>query len=536
MQKLKQLEKQWDDTARFRGVRANLCLDSEGLTLGARTVVAKRRHDGSIVLDGEEERVLVLLSVACGQPLDPLVLASIRRASKSASAGDDGMAAMHIALARLPRILDPIDAARRLFIADGLIASGVAPRDIWKALEFDPAVLDLLAKYNQDEPRVPAGSGRPGGRWTSGGTANANANTNTNTAVATSALAPAAMQAGQAVAQEVEAQAPRILARLPGIASRLASIAARLDLPLSALIETLRATPTGGGSIVGRVSGLPNVYYERHQDELALQLIDKTTGHAIATLYPGRVRGQYVDHETGIVAQMEGSELVVRAATSAISQAQTRTKEPDLCPETPGLDLPGMIGPRGLRSKGYENYMKLWLNPNKPTPPGVGFQLENPITGKLVYYDDCQHATGIMAEYKGENIARIIAWAMRAQRLDVLARMANRWVRQATSQIDASEGRPVVWFFAEQGSLDFARAVFSHAIDPRLAEVTLTLRRPPEKRAWWRDYAKRRRGKDGHRIVPSGRDKMLPTIFRAQHLIHGDPGSDGRPKTAVVEQ
>jgi hypothetical protein len=178
--------------------------------------------------------------------------------------------------------------------------------------------------------------------------------------------------------------------------------------------------------------------------------------------------------------------------------------------------------------------MKLWLNPDQPTPPGFGYQLENPMSGKLVYYDDCQHATGSMAEYKGEGNARIIAWAMRAQRLDVLTRFAGRWVRQATSQIDASEGRPVVWYFAERGSLDFARAVFSHAIDPRLAEVTLTLRPPPEKRAWWRDYAKRRRGK--HRIVPSGRDKLLPTFFGAEHLIHGDPGSDGRPETAAVEQ
>ncbi|HUO93704.1 MAG TPA: hypothetical protein VMU22_12315 [Rhizomicrobium sp.] len=137
--------------------------------------------------------------------------------------------------------------------------------------------------------------------------------------------------------------------------------------------------------------------------------------------------------------------------------------------------------------------MKLWLNPDRPTPPGFGYQLPNPLNGKLIYYDDCQHATGWMAEYKGEGIARLIAWAMRAQRLDVLARLANRWVKQATSQVNASEGRPVVWYFAEQGSLDFAREVFRHAEDPRLAEVFLVLRRPPEKRGWWHDYAKVRK-------------------------------------------
>jgi hypothetical protein len=318
MQKLKQLEKQWDDTARFRGVQANLCLDSKGLTLGARTVVAKRRHDGSIVLDGEEERVLVLLSVAYGRPLDPSVLANIRCASKSASAGDDGMAAMHIALARLPRILDPIDAARRLFIADGLIASGVAPRDIWKALEFDPSILGSLAKYNQDQPRVPAGSGKPSGEWTSGGATIFDA-AMMGATVAVGAAAPTGESVREA-AQRVKAQIPKILERLPGIAARIAEYARYANLPLAIAQDVLDPTETGGDLISGPVRGMPNLRYARHQDELALQLIDKTTGHAIATLYPGRVRGQYVDRETGIVAQMEGSELVVRAATVRVTR------------------------------------------------------------------------------------------------------------------------------------------------------------------------------------------------------------------------
>jgi hypothetical protein len=486
MRALEQLKKQWSDSARLRGVQANICLGSDGLTLGARTVVAKRNHDGSLALDGEETKIFTLLSVAYGQALEPSVLKTIRRVSDSARDGDECKAAMYLALAKLPRIFDPADTARRLFIADGLIAGGVAPRDIWKALDFDPAVLDSLAKYNQDQPRVPAGSGKPSGEWTSGSAANA------NTAAAMGALAPAAIRAGQAVAQDAEAQAPRVLARLPGIAARLAEVVAHLNLALDVAQFVLQPSDTGGRAISGKVSGLPNAYYQRYQDEPGLRVIDRTTNRTIATLLPTGVRGQYADHESGIVAQMEGADLMVRSAIGTASQAQTRKKEPDECPE-PGLDLPGMIGARGLRSKGYENYMKLWLNPDEPTPPGVGFQLENPETGKLVYYDDCQHETGLMAEYKGKGFARIIAWATRAQRLDVLARLANRWVRQATSQIDASEGRPVAWFFAEQGALDFARTVFSHAADPRLAEVALSLRPPPEKRAWWRDYAKRRR-------------------------------------------
>ena len=509
MHELNQLKRQWNDSARLRGVQANLCLGPSALTLGAGTVVAKRNHDGSLALDGEETKILTLLSVAYGQALDSSVLKTVRRASAIARDGDDCKAAMHLALAKLPRISDPVDAARRLFIAEGLIASGVAPHDIWKALEFDPAVFDTLAKYNRDQPRVPAGSGKPSGEWTSGGTVPASAGLGALATAAT--VRPAALSEARSAIEATAARIPKIAQRLPRVAMRLATLAAHLNLWLDVAEEVLRPSDTGGQLISGKVSGMSNAYYERYQDEPGVRVIDRTTNRTIATLLPTGVRGQYANHESGIVAQMEGTGLVVRSAIGTASQAQTRKKEPDECPE-PGLDLPGMIGARGLRSKGYENYMKRWLNPGKPTPSGVGFQLENPVTGKLVYYDDCQHETGLMAEYKGVNFARIIAWATRAQRLDVLARLANRWVKQATSQIDASEGRPVAWFFAEQGAVDFAHTVFSHAADPRLAEVALSVRPPPEKRAWWRDYAKRRRREVGTSIC-TGRSRSNVSAF-----------------------
>lgn len=466
MQELRRLEKQWNDATRFRGVQVNLSLGSEALTLGAGTIVAKRQHDGSIVLDGEEERVLVLLSVAYGQPLDPSVLVNIRRASKAASAGDECMAAMHIALAKLPRVSDPTDAARRLFIADGLIVAGVAPRNIWKALEFDPSALDSLAKYNSAEPRVPPGSGKPSGEWTSGGTANA------NTAAAIGALAPVAIRAGQAVAQEAEAQAPRILAGLPGIALRLASIAARLNLPLSALIETLRASPTGGDRIVGRVGGLPDVYSERQPDELAFHLVDKSTGRTIATLFPTGVRGQYADHEAGIVAQMEGDELIVRSMIGTVSQTQARKGEPLQCPDPPLPDKDGMTGERGLRSKGYEDFMKLQTNPGNPTPPGMAYYLPDPETGKSVSFDDCQRdSTQDLMENKGIRFGFLVGPNGPSKAKE---NIAEEWLGQATRQVRASGGRTLVWNFAELPAMEFAQQLFRN--DPLLKNIQLRYR------------------------------------------------------------
>jgi len=58
------------------------------------------------------------------------------------------------------------DAAYRLSLAAELIDAGVAPRELARELGFDPAA-DLV-KYDPNEPRMPAGSGRESGQWTSG--------------------------------------------------------------------------------------------------------------------------------------------------------------------------------------------------------------------------------------------------------------------------------------------------------------------------------------------------------------------------------
>jgi hypothetical protein len=468
MRELEQLKKKWNDSAGLRGVQANICLGPDGLTLGARTVVAKRNRDGSLALDGEETKVFTLLSIAYGQALETSVLKTIRRVSDSARDGDECKAAMYLALAKLPRISDPADTARRLFIADGLIAAGVAPSDIWKALGFDPAVLASLAKYDQDQPRVPAGSGKPSGEWTSGGTANA------NTAAAIGALAPAAARAGQAVAQEAEAQAPRILARLPRVALRVAELAAHLNLFLDVAEEVLQPSDTGGNVISGKVRGMPNVYYQRHQDELALQLIDRSTGHAIATLSPTGVRGQYIDRETGIVAQMEGDELKVESVTRATSRTDAQTKKPELCQDPIVPDNAGMTGPRGERSKGYEAFMREETNPEDPTPPGMAYGVTNPVTDDIVKFDDCDHKTDDLMEYKGLGYAELLRFSK--------GKITKDWLDQATRQVQASGGRPVVWCFAEEEALEFARSLFQ--TNPLLRNIQLEYRPWPEGETW----------------------------------------------------
>jgi hypothetical protein len=86
-------------------------------------------------------------------------------------------------------------------------------------------------------------------------------------------------------------------------------------------------------------------------------------------------------------------------------------------------------------------------------------------TGKLVKFDDCEQATGDMMEYKGLGIARQLQYEPNRTKI------ANRFIREATSQVLAAAGRHVVWNFAEQQTMEFARTLFQE--NPLLAGIEL---------------------------------------------------------------
>ena len=128
------------------------------LVLGAGTLLAKL--DGkALPIEADQERLWTLLSVAYGHGVPLAVLGSLRRVAKHWQGGDKCLAAIYLAQMGLPGIGK--DAAYRLALAAELIDAGVGPRE----LGFDlPAG---LLKYDPNEPRVPAGSGRESGQWTS---------------------------------------------------------------------------------------------------------------------------------------------------------------------------------------------------------------------------------------------------------------------------------------------------------------------------------------------------------------------------------
>ena len=144
----------------------SLTFTDEGLVLGAGTVLAavdSATGPRRVKLDSDQRRLLALLSAAYARRVGPEVLPHIRRASTRWRDGETELAAVHLALTGLGRLSRV--AARRLFAADLLMEAGAAPETIMKAMGLGICSPDLV-RYRPDQPRVPPGSGRNSGQWT----------------------------------------------------------------------------------------------------------------------------------------------------------------------------------------------------------------------------------------------------------------------------------------------------------------------------------------------------------------------------------
>jgi hypothetical protein len=109
-----------------------------------------------------------LLAAAYGRPIEHRVLGNIRRASQYWRDEQQHLAAIELALTGLPPLADEPEASYRLYLADRLIDSGVAPREVAKALGVGLALPDTArAGFNPNQPRVPAGN-PDGGQWDNG--------------------------------------------------------------------------------------------------------------------------------------------------------------------------------------------------------------------------------------------------------------------------------------------------------------------------------------------------------------------------------
>lgn len=110
-----------------------------------------------------------LLAAAYGKPIEDAALRHVQRALVRKREGNDALALTHLALTGLGKLAQPLEAAKRVAMVDGLIARGVAPKTILAALGLDSATNEIVSRaYNPDQPRVPAGNGDVSGQWTNG--------------------------------------------------------------------------------------------------------------------------------------------------------------------------------------------------------------------------------------------------------------------------------------------------------------------------------------------------------------------------------
>lgn len=111
-----------------------------------------------------------MLAAAQDRQVSSRAIETIRGASEIWQTGDKALAQIRLAYIGLPVIDEK--GAYRLHLAADLLDKGFSPLLLLKELGLSSS-LRALEKYSPDQPRVPAGSGRERGRWTSGNAANA---------------------------------------------------------------------------------------------------------------------------------------------------------------------------------------------------------------------------------------------------------------------------------------------------------------------------------------------------------------------------
>ena len=168
------LSKAWDERRGSTRIDPIMKFTAEGLVLGAETLLIPTGFPGrEPPFDEVEPRLRALLAAAHLRRPSAASLKHLRKAAERRREGASALADMHLALSGLNRLEQPAADAHRLFLADGLLKSGVDANALFAAIARGDPVFEPLQKYDPNQPRVPAGSGRTSGEWTSGGDAEA---------------------------------------------------------------------------------------------------------------------------------------------------------------------------------------------------------------------------------------------------------------------------------------------------------------------------------------------------------------------------
>lgn len=463
------LRKRFDDRCRLRAVEVKAAITESGLVLGAGTLLVRMGKDRfglpmlAFVQDGE--RVHTLLTVAQRRPPSADFYRHLQSAAEYWRRGDKALANLRLAFARLPQLESELD-AWRLYLAAELLDEGVSPRRLLRELGYDSGDVH---KYDPDEPRVPAGSGRESGEWSSGeGGSSPSSASGTGRSALDSArdLAPLGARVAASFLDEIGAD---VLSGLTAFASRFAGPAAFFG-------AIFIPSPNNGTSAEGSLPETPNVRYKADYDTGILELTSTGRDGNEITVSAQLRNGVYVDVKTGksLGRDLDGTLYIDHdAATSALRDADGGTgegadaalgqndDEPKLCPEQVP-DNPGATYKD--YSVKYAQYVSQEIvNPQRfpPLQPGMAFGLFNPISGKMVLFDDCQDTTGQMHEYKG-HYADILDkdFLQDELRADFLDQAYRQTLANDFRNLQTGLNNPVEWDFDEKETADFAWKLF----------------------------------------------------------------------------
>lgn len=410
------LGRAWSVHKRAVAIIPSLYFSPDGLALGAGTILLPAVGPRGLAnLQGEEARLLALLSATYRKAISPSVLGNIERAAKSWREGDDTLAAIHLAHAALPRPEDPDEAARRLFVTDAFIKAGTNPLAILQALGVEAGYVDTVAKlYNELEPRVPPGNSILSGRWTK--------------------ILSFLGDLTGAQAEQLGLWATRLLAPTAIVAGA---------------VEVFRTILVPSDNRIrdeGDIAGLPGGHYSWNRDETEIHIDYQTADGEQRTFVARRKGNKFIGPQGQVVGTVLPGDHV--SIDSDALPGRPTNDEPKLCPR-PEKD-------RRTNDKGlaYEAYMRPIVNPGMPTPLGFAYYLPNLSTGKAVEFDDCQQTTGRMIDYKDRY------WKMLSDLGIQQFLIAQLW-KQAEEQVAAAGDRPIRWYFSEEKAADYIRDLFS---------------------------------------------------------------------------
>jgi hypothetical protein len=405
----------WSVQKRSVPISPAMYFSPDGLALGAGTILLPAVGPRRLAdLQGEEVRLLALLSATYGEAISPSVLGGIERAAKCWHEGDDIAAVTHLVHAGLPVPAHPAEEARRLFITDAFIKTGTHPLAILQMLGLNPAYVETIAKlYNELEPRVPAGNGIFSGRWTK--------------------LLSFLGDLTAAQAEQLGLWASRLLGPL-AVGAGAVEVFRTIFVPSDNPIRQ-----------EGDIKGLPSGRYSWNRDETEIHIDYQTADGEQRRFTAQRKGNKFLGPQGQIVGRVLPGDTVA-IDSDALPGRPANDNEPKLCPR-PQPDR--RTNDKGLE---YEAFMRPIVNPFMPTPPGLAYYLPDPAS-KAVEFDDCEQKSGTMVDYKDKY------WEM-LRKPGISEIMMYNFIAQALRQISAAGQRPIRRYFSEKEAADFVSVQF----------------------------------------------------------------------------